>query len=124
MEERRAAADTTGVNARRTFTLGLLVACVALAGRQGLIPGLSFARSARGGVNPIELSSAFAQAAGALAVYQHTAGTYDGAEVSSTSPVRIAWAANTSYCLEGGDGAGELHEVGPAGTPQPGPCPT
>jgi hypothetical protein len=44
--------------------------------------------------------------------------TYVGATLPSGSGVVLASADATSYCLQDGN----EHEVGPGGTPQPGPC--
>lgn len=111
------------VTARRWFALGMTIAAVAVGGWKQLIPGLDFASSSSGGTNPIAIASGFSQAMPALNAYYSTAGTYDGAELSPTSPVQLVWATESSYCLQGGSGADELHEVGPAGAPTPGACP-
>ena len=44
--------------------------------------------------------------------------TYVGAPLPPGSGVVLAGADATSYCLQ----SGNEHEVGPGGTPQPGPC--
>jgi len=44
--------------------------------------------------------------------------TYVGATLPPGSGVVLAGADATSYCLQ----SGNEHEVGPGGTPQPGPC--
>jgi hypothetical protein len=44
--------------------------------------------------------------------------TYVGATLPPGSDVVLVTADATSYCLQSGD----EHEVGPGGTPQPGPC--
>ena len=44
--------------------------------------------------------------------------TYVGATLPPGSEVTLAVAGPTSYCLQDGN----EHEVGPGGTPQPGPC--
>jgi hypothetical protein len=99
--------------------IGITLASVAIGGWKSLIPGLDFAQASRGGDNPIAMASGFTQAAAGLAGYHATAGTYSGAELGATNAVRIAWANDASYCLEGGS----LHLVGPVGVVQPGPCP-
>ena len=50
-------------------------------------------------------------------------GTYAGAILPDASGVTVARADSTGYCVETGDTTtGMLHELGPGGTPQPGPC--
>jgi hypothetical protein len=44
--------------------------------------------------------------------------TYVGATLPPGSEVTLVTADASSYCLQSGD----EHEVGPGGTPQPGPC--
>lgn len=44
--------------------------------------------------------------------------TYVGATLPPGSGVTLVRADATSYCLQDGD----EHEIGPGGTPQPGPC--
>ena len=44
--------------------------------------------------------------------------TYVGATLPPGSQVTLVTADASSYCLQSGD----EHEVGPGGTPQPGPC--
>lgn len=111
------------MTARRWFTIGLTLAAVAVGGWKNAIPGLDFASSSRDGTNPVAIASAFSQAGPALAAYYSTAGTYSGAELAPTSPVQLVWTTEVSYCLQGGDGAGALHMIGPTGLPQSGPCP-
>jgi hypothetical protein len=45
-------------------------------------------------------------------------GTYAGVALPPSDGVAVVRADAASYCLQGGD----LHEVGPGGTPAPGPC--
>lgn len=121
---RRLAADTPSVNGRRWFAVGLTLAAVVVGGWRSAIPGLDLASGSAGdAVKPVALAAGFAQASGALIAYDRTAGTFAGAELASTSAVRVAWATDTSFCLEAGSGATALHELGPAGVPLPGPCP-
>ena len=50
-------------------------------------------------------------------------GTYAGAELPLGSGVVLARADATSYCLQTtGDATTVMHEAGPNGTVQPGPC--
>lgn len=110
------------MNSRRWFAVGMTIAAVAVGGWKQLIPGLDFASASGKGqaaATQLQAASAFVQAAGALETYHATAGSYDGAELSPTSPVQLAWTADASYCLQGGG----LYEIGPAGVPQPGSCP-
>lgn len=99
--------------------IGMTIASVAVGGWKSLIPGLDFAQASSGGDNPIATLSGLTQANAALAAYHATAGTYSGAELGATNSVKVAWANDEIYCLEGGS----LHFVGPVGVPQPGPCP-
>ena len=69
------------------------------------------AHSATAGLN-------FNQAAPALQAYFDENQTYVGATLPPGSGVTLAAAGATSYCLQSGD----EHEIGPGGTPQPGPC--
>ena len=106
------------MGSRTYLSIGMTIAAVAVGGWKGLVPGLDLAQASRDGSNPVAESASFVQAASALAAYQATAGTYEGAELAPTMPVRIAWATDAQYCLEG---AG-LHMLGPVGVPQPGSC--
>jgi hypothetical protein len=60
----------------------------------------------------------FEQAVPALQAYFDENHTYVGATLPPGSEVALAAASTTGYCLQSGD----EHEVGPGGTPQPGPC--
>lgn len=60
----------------------------------------------------------FSQAVPALQAYFDQNQTYAGATLPAGSGVVLARADATSYCLQ----SGNEHEVGPGGTPQPGPC--
>ena len=60
----------------------------------------------------------FSQAVPALQAYFDENHTYVGATVPPGSQVSLVTADATSYCLQSGD----EHELGPGGTPQPGPC--
>jgi hypothetical protein len=69
------------------------------------------AQSATAGVN-------FSQSVPGLQAYFDQNHTYVGATLPPGSGVVLAYASATSYCLQDGN----EHEVGPGGTPQPGPC--
>ena len=69
------------------------------------------AQSATAGVD-------FNQVAPGLQAYFDQNQTYVGATLPAGSGVVLASADATSYCLQDGS----EHEVGPSGTPQPGPC--
>ena len=69
------------------------------------------ANSATAGVN-------FNQVVPALQAYFDQNQTYVGATLPPGSGVTLVSADATSYCLQDGND----HEVGPGGTPQPGPC--
>jgi hypothetical protein len=60
----------------------------------------------------------FNQAVPALQAYFDENQTYAGATLPPGSGVTLVTADATSYCLQ----SGNEHEVGPGGTPQPGPC--
>jgi hypothetical protein len=69
------------------------------------------AQSGTAGVN-------FSQAVPALQSYFDQNQTYVGATLPAGSGVVLVRADATSYCLQDAN----EHEVGPGGTPQPGPC--
>ncbi len=69
------------------------------------------AQSATAGLN-------FNQAVPGLQAYFDQNHTYVGATLPPGSEVTLVSADTTSYCLQ----SGNEHEVGPGGTPQPGPC--
>jgi len=60
----------------------------------------------------------FGQVQPGLQAYYDQHQTYVGATLPAGSGVTLAQADASSYCLQ----AGNEHEVGPGGTPQPGPC--
>lgn len=60
----------------------------------------------------------FGQVAPVLQAYFDQNQTYAGATLPPGSGVVLARADATSYCLQDGN----EHELGPGGTPQPGPC--
>jgi len=69
------------------------------------------AQSATAGVD-------FNQVVPGLQAYYDQNQTYVGATLPAGSGVVLSSADATSYCLQDGS----EHEVGPGGTPQPGPC--
>jgi hypothetical protein len=69
------------------------------------------AQSATAGVN-------FSQAVPGLQAYFDQNRTYVGSTLAPGSGVVLVSASATTYCLQDGN----EHEVGPGGTPQPGPC--
>ena len=69
------------------------------------------AHSATAGLN-------FSQDLPVLQAYFDQNHTYVGATLPPGSGVALVTADATSYCLQ----SGNEHEVGPGGTPQPGPC--
>ena len=69
------------------------------------------AQSSTAGVN-------FTQAVPALQAYFDQNQTYVGATLPPGSGVVLVSADASSYCMQDGN----EHEVGPGGTPQPGPC--
>jgi hypothetical protein len=66
----------------------------------------------------VAAGSDFNQAVPGLQAYFDHNHTYVGATLPQGSGVVLAEAWATSYCLQSGND----HEVGPGGTPQPGPC--
>jgi hypothetical protein len=60
----------------------------------------------------------FNQVVPGLQAYYDQNQTYVGAALPPGSGVTLVQADATSYCLQDGN----EHEVGPGGTPQPGPC--
>lgn len=58
------------------------------------------------------------QAAAAMQASYAQNGTYAGATLPVGTGVALVSADASSYCLQ----AGDEHEVGPGGQPQPGPC--
>lgn len=102
------------MTARRALTLGILLASLLVGGRQGLLPHVGAEKT-----GAIATASAFVQAAAALETFHRQAGSFAGAELGPALPVQIAWAGETSYCLQGGG----LYEIGPGGVPQAGACP-
>ena len=49
-------------------------------------------------------------------------GTYAGAALPQGSGVALVRADTTSYCLQTTEATPVMHEAGPNGTVQPGPC--
>jgi hypothetical protein len=68
--------------------------------------------------NSVAAGSDFNQAVPGLQAYFDQYHTYVGATLPQGSGVVLAEAGASSYCLQ----SGNEHEVGPGGTPQPGPC--
>jgi hypothetical protein len=60
----------------------------------------------------------FSQAAAAMQAFYTQSGTYVGATLPLGTGVVLVSADATTYCLQ----AGDEHEKGPDGQPQPGPC--
>jgi hypothetical protein len=110
----------TGPVSRTSLALVLIVAGLGVASWKSMIvvPALERARAGNG-ANAIAEASAFRQAAGELTTYQRIAGSYAGAALSTLLPVTLVWATDRAYCIQGAS----LHQLGPFGVPQPGPCP-
>lgn len=64
----------------------------------------------------------FAGAGEMLGAYYAANGTYAGATIDGSFGVTLVRADATSYCLQAGAADTLQHEVGPNGSPQPGPC--
>lgn len=60
----------------------------------------------------------FSQAAAAMQAFYTQSGTYAGATLPVGTGVAVVRADAYSYCMQ----AGDEHEDGPGGTPQPGGC--
>lgn len=111
---------------RKALSLGFLLAALLVGGWKAVIPSLD-----TGGASP---SAYVAQAASAIGdasltaaavsveIYRSAAGTYSGA-ILTVPGVTLAWANDTSYCLQAGAGADARHLQGPQGAATPGPCP-
>ena len=113
-----------------TRTLGLPLLLVTL-----LVGGYLFTQQSKtSGPSAAAVTQAETQAAAFAAAtnFQGTAavlqawyaanGTYAGAALPPGSGVTLIRADATSYCLQTGDVAALMHETGPNGTVQPGPC--
>jgi hypothetical protein len=101
------------MTATRALSLGLVLASM-LVGWKSFVP-----HDATQEADQVGNMAAFVQASAALEAYRSQAGSFDGAELSPTSPVKIVWSSDTGYCLQ----SGTAHELGPGGLPQPGACP-
>jgi hypothetical protein len=64
----------------------------------------------------------FQGAAPALQAWYAANGTYDGAALPPGSGVLLVRADTSGYCLQTPAGSAVEHELGPGGSPQPGPC--
>ena len=60
-------------------------------------------------------------AATELEAFRAANGTYEGASLTGGSGVTVVRADTSSYCIQTA-GAGAMHETGPSGSPQSGPC--
>jgi hypothetical protein len=81
------------------------------------------------GVTQVEAQAAsaaagtnFQGAAQALQAWYAANGTYAGATLPPGSGVVLVQADTGGYCLQTPPGSALEHEVGPSGSPQPGPC--
>jgi hypothetical protein len=108
-----------------TRSLGLLMVLVSLA-----VGGYLFAQQSKTVAPDAQAQQAetqaavaasatnFASAGPTLQLWFQDNGTYAGATLPPSFGVVVARADASSYCLE----AGGMHEVGPGGSPEPGPC--
>jgi hypothetical protein len=67
-------------------------------------------------------SAVFSPVDQVLQVDDSQTGTYVGAELPPGTGVTVARATSTSYCLEADLNGTPVHENGPGGTPDTGPC--
>ena len=105
---------------RTSLALVMIIAGLGVATWKSMIvvPALERARGGDG-TNVIAEGAAFGQASSELAAYARIAGTFAGGELSPMLPLRLAWANERGYCLQGAT----LYLIGPAGVAQPGACP-
>ena len=66
--------------------------------------------------------ASFAAAAPTLEAWFVDHGTYAGVTLPPAYGLAVVRADATSFCLQAGAGPLPTHEVGPHGTPAPGPC--
>jgi len=64
----------------------------------------------------------FAAAQPVLEAWFATHGTYAGVRLQPAYAVAVARADASSFCLQTGTRSGAMHEIGPGGAPQSGPC--
>jgi len=64
----------------------------------------------------------FAAAQAVLQAWFATYGTYAGVRLPPVYAVAVTRADASSFCLQTGTGPGAMHEIGPGGAPQSGPC--
>jgi hypothetical protein len=115
------------VSARGLGLLGLLVGLALLGGLWALDAQRSGPASAQAqqAITQAQAAAAgvdFSQASVALEAWRAANGTYVGATVPASDGARLVRADATSYCLETGVAPSISHEVGPGGSPTPGPC--
>ena len=72
--------------------------------------------------NAALVAANFQAAATQLEEYRATNATYEGATVSAAPGVTLVRADAAGYCIQAGAGTEVQHEVGPGGSPVPGPC--
>jgi len=108
----------------RSLGLVLLVLTLALGGylmaQQSKTEGPASTAAQRAETEAVSAASgtSFAAAVPTLQAWYADHGTYAGVTLPPAYEVTVARADATSYCLD----AGGLHENGPNGTPEPGPC--
>lgn len=81
-------------------------------------PTSTLAQQAEAQASTAASATNFDSAVPALQAYFVDNGTYAGATLPGSYGVTVVRADATSYCLE----SAGMHEDGPGGSPQPGPC--
>jgi hypothetical protein len=108
----------------RSFGLVLLVLTLAVGGylfaQQAKTEGPTSAAAQRAETQAADTAAgtSFAAALPTLQAWYAEHGTYAGVALPPAYEVTVVRADAVSYCLQ----AGDLHETGPNGTPEPGPC--
>ena len=108
----------------RSLGLVLLVLTLAVGGylfaQQSKTEGPTSAAAQRAETEAVAAASgtSFAAALPTLQAWYAEHGTYAGVTLPPAYEVTVVRADAGSYCLQ----AGDLHENGPSGSPEPGPC--
>lgn len=113
-----------------TRSFGLLLLVVSLAGAGALFalqnkaqgPTSAAVTQEEAQATAAAASTNFAQVDEVLQADFAQNGTYAGAELPVGSEVTVAKATQASYCLQMTVSGTLVHENGPGGSPQPGPC--
>ena len=112
----------------RSLALPILVLSLAVGGflfvRQAQTDGptSAIATQAETQAEAATAAANFAAAQPLLQAWLADHGTYEGVTLPPVYGIAVVRGDATSFCLQAGTGATALHEVGPAGQPQSGPC--